>query len=47
LRQGLAAVLEAAPAAAPDGRAITPVRASVRDMSDLSRLAVSRGDEAG
>ena len=47
LRQGLAAVLEAAPAATPDGRTITPVRASVRDMSDLSRPAVSRGGEAG
>ncbi|HEV7227815.1 [protein-PII] uridylyltransferase [Brevundimonas sp.] len=47
LRGALAAVLEAAPPPLPDGRRITPVRASTRDVSDLSRGAVPSRRKAG
>jgi [protein-PII] uridylyltransferase len=47
LREALAAVLEAAPPPLPDGRRITPVRASTRDVSDLSRGAVPSRRKAG
>ncbi|HEV2081516.1 MAG TPA: [protein-PII] uridylyltransferase [Brevundimonas sp.] len=47
LRDALHAVLEAAPASLAEGRRITPVRASIRDVSDLSAGAVSRSGKAG
>ena len=47
LRDALSAVLEDKPPTVADGRRITPVRASTRDVSDLTRPPVSRRRKAG
>jgi [protein-PII] uridylyltransferase len=47
LRDRLIEVLEDKPPKVADGRRITPVRASTRDVSDLTRPTVSRRRKAG